>query len=65
MPDPRTIEARVKRLLSTWTAAGRAVGAIEVRPDGTIRILAPEAVTDLPSRSEVNSCDAIFGTPSE
>lgn len=66
MPDPRTIEARLKRLLSTWTAAGQDVGAIEVTLDGTIRILAPEAVTPLPSRPEANTCDEkFFGTGSD
>jgi hypothetical protein len=60
MPDPRAIEARLKRLLATWTAAGQTVGAVELRPDGTIRILAPEAVTDLPLRAGGNTCDAAF-----
>lgn len=65
MPDPRTIEARLKRLLSTWTEAGRDVGAVEVTPDGTIRILAPGAVAAIPCSSEANSCDDIFGTAPE
>lgn len=63
--NPRTVEARLKRLLSTWAAAGQDVGAVEVTPDGTIRIIAPGAVPTLPSQSEANSCDAIFGTGSE
>lgn len=63
--NPRTVEARLKRLLSTWTEAGQDVGAVEVAPDGTIRILAPHAVPALPSRAEANSCDDIFGTGSE
>jgi hypothetical protein len=63
--NPRTVEARLKRLLSTWTAAGQDVGAVEVTLDGTIRIIAPSAVPTLPSRSEANSCDDIFGTGSE
>lgn len=63
--NPRTVEARLKRLLSTWTAAGQDVGAVEVTLDGTIRIIAPGAVPTLPSRAEANSCDDIFGTGSE
>lgn len=66
MPDPRTIEARLKRLLSTWTAAGQDVGAVEVTLDGTIRILAPAAVTPLPSKAGGNTCDDKFlGTGSD
>lgn len=63
--NPRTVEARLKRLLSTWTEAGQDVGAVEVTLDGTIRILAPGVVPTLPSRSEANSCDELFGTGSE
>jgi hypothetical protein len=66
MPDPRSIEARVKRLLSTWAAAGQDVGAVEIAPDGTIRILAPDAVTPLRSKAGGNTCDDVFsGTKSE
>lgn len=66
MPDPRSIEARARRLLSVWAASGRDVGAVEIAPDGTIRILAPEAVTPLPSRTGGNTCDDVFsGTKSE
>lgn len=65
MPNPRSIEARARRLLSIWAEAGQGVGALEIAPDGTIRILAPEAVTPLPSQPEANSCDDIFDTGSE
>lgn len=66
MSNPRSIEARARRLLSVWAEAGQLVGALEIAPDGTIRILAPGAVTPLPSKSGGNTCDEkFFGTKSE
>jgi hypothetical protein len=65
MADPRSIEARARRLLSVWAEAGQNVGAIEIAPDGTIRILAPDAVTPLRSGSGENTCDDVFRTGSE
>jgi len=63
--DPRTIEARAKRALAVWEAADREVGALEIFPDGCIRILAPDAVGAVPSPRGGNSCDDLFGTESE
>lgn len=66
MTDPRSIEARARRLLSVWAEAGQHVGALEIAPDGTIRILAPDAVTPLPSKDGGNTCDEkFFGTGSD
>lgn len=36
----RLTEARIKRALAAWLAAGQQLGGLEVAPDGTIRILA-------------------------
>lgn len=66
MSDPRTIEARARRLLSVWEASGRGVGALEITADGTVRILAPDSAARLPSPPEgQNTCDTLFGTGSD
>lgn len=66
MNNPRTIEARARRLLSVWEQSGRGVGALEIAPDGTIRILATDSVAPVPSPTGgKNTCDDIFGTESD
>ena len=45
----RLTEARIKRALAAWLAAGQQLGGLEVAPDGTVRILAsapPKAPDD-------------------
>lgn len=37
----RATEAAIRRAISAWKAAGLPVGAVEVAPDGTIRITTP------------------------
>lgn len=66
MSNPRTLEARARRLLSVWEQSGRGVGALEITPDGTIRILATDSVAPItsPTGGE-NSCDELFGTESD
>ena len=44
MPAPRATEAAIRRAMSAWTKAGLQVGKLEVLPDGTISISAPELV---------------------
>ena len=43
---PRATEAAIRRAISAWKAAGLAVGAVEVAPDGTIRITTPVDQTE-------------------
>lgn len=38
-PKPRQTEARIKRTIRAALDAGLAIGAVEVAPDGTIRLL--------------------------
>lgn len=60
MPAARPTEALIARALRAWRAAGLEVGAIEVAPDGTVRILAsPPASAQPPAGG--NSCDGRFG----
>ena len=40
MPAARPTEALIERSLRAWQACGLPVGAVEVRPDGSIRISA-------------------------
>lgn len=61
MPAARPTERLISRALAAWTNAGLAVGGIEVRPDGSIRILAPGEAKPVPSSAEGQSCDDIFG----
>lgn len=59
-----TTEALIRRALSACKAEGLAVGAVEVSPDGTVRILAPSAAAALASArggQEGNTCDGLFG----
>lgn len=44
MPAPRATEATIARALRVWRAQGLTVGAVEVCPDGTVRIIAPQSV---------------------
>jgi hypothetical protein len=37
----RATEAAIRRAITAWRNAGLAVGAVEVAPDGTIRITTP------------------------
>lgn len=60
MPAARPTEALIERSLRAWQACGLPVGAVEVRPDGSIRILAVAPDTALPSRTGGNSCDDLF-----
>lgn len=39
--SPKATEAAIRRAISAWRAAGLPVGAVEVSPDGTIRIMTP------------------------
>ncbi|WP_434612155.1 hypothetical protein [Tabrizicola sp. M-4] len=39
--SPKATEAAIRRAISAWKAAGLTVGAVEVSPDGTIRITTP------------------------
>lgn len=42
MPAPRATEATIRRAISVWTKAGLQVGKLEIMPDGTVRITAPD-----------------------
>lgn len=64
MPAARPSKALIARTLEAWQAAGLAVGGLEVRPDGTLRVLAPEAidrVASTPAAREAARCDELFG----
>jgi hypothetical protein len=43
MPAARPTQSLIDRSIAAWKANGLEVGSIEVRPDGTIRIFAPDA----------------------
>lgn len=60
-PDPRSIQARAARALDVWTEAGFDVGALEISPEGAIRILAPGSIPHVPSPKGGDECDEIFG----
>ena len=38
---PKATEAAIRRAITAWKNAGLTVGAVEVSPDGTIRITTP------------------------
>ena len=60
MPAARPTEALIERTLRAWLANGLTVGGVEVRPDGTVIVLAERATAGqaLPG---ANSCDGRFG----
>ena len=61
MPAARPTEALIERTLRAWQSCGLPVGGIEVKGDGTIRVLAPSQIRPLVSGREDNSCDVLFG----
>lgn len=63
MPAARPTAAAIKRAINAWTDCGLTVGAIEVAPDGTIRIVAASSAAPLPSGKspEEMECDRLFG----
>ena len=54
-------EALIRRALAAWQGAGLPVGGVEVRPDGTVRVLAPIEALRIASADAANSCDDAFG----
>lgn len=46
MAAAKATEAAIRRAISAWKAAGLPVGAVEIAPDGTIRITTPIDQTD-------------------
>lgn len=38
MAAPRPTKQQIERAISAWESSGLRVGAVEIRPDGTIRI---------------------------
>lgn len=42
MPAAKPTEKQIERALNVWTRAGLDVGAIEIKPDGTLRIERPD-----------------------
>lgn len=63
----RTTSALIRRAVDACREAGVEVGAIEVRPGGVVRILAPHVVADNPAEAQEgeNTCDALFGAESD
>ena len=66
MPTPKDNPARIRRIIEGARAAGIAVAAVEVLPDGTVKIFdqcaLPPVEPDPDQGDAVKSCDAIFGT---
>lgn len=62
MPAAKPSQVIIRRATKAALALG---GQVEIRPDGTIRILAAAASAPLPSveADEGNTCDALFGDP--
>lgn len=54
-------EADVRRAVKGAMIAGLTVGAVEVRKDGTIRILPAGSEAPNPPAEEGNTCDGLFG----
>ena len=51
MPSPRATQAAISHALAAWTATvGAKPGAVEIAPDGTIRIIA--AVDRIPAQEQ-------------
>ena len=62
MPAAKPTEQLITRAIAAWKAAGLVVGSLEVKADGTVKILAPIDGPRIGSSSGGNSCDDIFGT---
>ncbi len=65
MPSARPSEAMVTRLLTGAAKAGRVARAMDVLPDGTVRLLfeEPESVApSAPSSDAEDAWDAALGT---
>lgn len=63
MPAARPTEALISRTIRAWKASGLPIGGIEVRPDGTVIVLAESVrpAQPAPTHPEGNSCDGKFG----
>ena len=60
MPAARVTVQLIERALAAWKAQGLTVGAVDVRPDGSIRISAATPPEALQSPQGGNSCDDIL-----
>ena len=61
----RTTSALIRSAITAAQESGFAIGAVEVRKGGFVRILARDAVTALPSPEKgENTCDGLFGEES-
>lgn len=55
MMAPRATEAKVRRAVKGAMDAGLPIGAVEIMPDGTIRLLPEQQPTD----QDMNSVDLV------
>ncbi|MEC7763340.1 MAG: hypothetical protein VX874_15670 [Pseudomonadota bacterium] len=63
MPAAKPTAALIQRSIEACRAAGLEVVGVEVKNDGTVRILAPGAQADLsstPADREKDECDRLF-----
>lgn len=65
MSAARPSQAAVERAIRAWVKCGQPGRGVEVRPDGSVRVLGgePESVAASPANGEErrNSCDEALG----
>jgi hypothetical protein len=61
MTTRRLTKAAIARALEALVEAGLPVGAVEIAPDGTLRILASPPPADKAAAGRGNSCDGRWG----